>query len=223
MRMRKKKNGSARIEACSEYLLRTPGEITGDMLPAELEIGCGKGRFIVDTAKANPDKKYIAVELMTDALITALELAKAENIPNVKFINANAKDLSSWFGKGSVRTIYLNFSDPWHKSRHAKRRLTYRTFLGIYRDMLTEGGRLCFKTDNRALFDFSLEELKESGWIVEKVTNDLHASEYAEGNIMTEYEKNFSEKGVPINRLEAYPDPGHIPDPDRAAVEADDT
>jgi len=205
MRMRKKKNGEARIEACSQYLIREPGDIPASFLPCELEIGCGKGRFIVETAKANPGKRYIAVELITDALITALELAKAEKIPNVMFINANAKDLAAWFKNGDITVIYLNFSDPWQKSRHAKRRLTYRSFLSIYRELLQDGGKLCFKTDNRDLFDFSLEELKECGWRVEKVTNDLHSSEYNEGNIMTEYEKAFSEKGVPINRLEAYP------------------
>ena len=205
MRMRKKKNGEARIEACSEYLIKEPGDVPESFLPCELEIGCGKGRFIVETAKVNPDKKYIAVELISDALITALELAKAEKVGNVMFINANAKDLALWFKKGDVTTIYLNFSDPWQKARHAKRRLTYRTFLSLYRELLPEDGKICFKTDNRPLFDFSLEEFALCGWRLDKVTFDLHNSEYNEGNIMTEYEKAFSEKGVPINRLEAYP------------------
>ena len=205
MRMRKKKNGEARINACADYLIRTPDdEGFRSMLPAELEIGCGKGRFICETAKLNPDKKYIAVELSTDALITALENASSQEIPNVRFINLNARELCTYFKKGDVKTIYLNFSDPWPKARHAKRRLTYRSFLALYKEFLPEDGRICFKTDNRPLFDFSLEEFKECGWRVEDVTYDLHSSPYNEGNVMTEYEKAFSEKGVPINRLVAY-------------------
>ena len=205
MRMRKKKNGEARINACSEYLIKSlDDEKLSQMLPAELEIGCGKGRFICETAKSNPDKKYIAVELVTDALITALENAAEEEIPNLKFINVNAKELGSYFKKGDIKVIYLNFSDPWPKSRHAKRRLTYRTFLDVYKQILPDDGMICFKTDNRPLFDFTLEEFKECGWRVEDVTFDLHSSKFNEGNIMTEYEKAFSEKGVPINRLVAY-------------------
>ena len=205
MRMRKKKNGEARIAACEEYLIRSADdEKLAGMLPCELEIGCGKGRFICETGKLNPDKKYIAVELMTDALITALELAKSEDVQNVKFINANAKDLALWFKKGDISVIYLNFSDPWPKAKHAKRRLTFRSFLEVYKSILADDGKICFKTDNRALFDFSLEEFRECGWRLDKVTYDLHNSEWNEGNVMTEYEKAFSEKGVPINRLEAY-------------------
>ncbi len=204
MRMRKKKNGAERVNACKNWLISSPEDKSlKEMLPAELEIGCGKGRFICENAKANPDKKYIAVELSTDALITALESAAEQEIPNVKFINTNAVNLPSFFKKGDISTIYLNFSDPWPKSRHAKRRLTYRSFLKIYEQLLDESGKICFKTDNRALFDFSLEEFKECGWTLEDVTYDLHNSPYNEGNIMTEYEKNFSEKGFSINRLVA--------------------
>lgn len=205
MRMRKKKNGEARVNACADYLISSVDDIKlSKCLPAELEIGCGKGRFICETAKANPDKSYIAVELSTDALITALENAQAENIPNVKFINVNARELVNYFKKGEIKVIYLNFSDPWPKARHAKRRLTYRSFLEIYKELLPEDGKVCFKTDNRALFDFSLEEFAQCSWRVEDVTYDLHSSPYNEGNIMTEYEKNFSEKGFTINRLVAY-------------------
>ena len=205
MRMRKKKNGEARINACRDLLIESASdEKLAQMLPAELEIGCGKGRFICETAKLNPGKKYIAAELSTDAIITALELAKAEEIHNVKFLNVNAANLGEYFKKGDVSRIYLNFSDPWPKAKHAKRRLTFRSFLEIYRNILADDGVICFKTDNSTLFDFSLEEFAACGFRVVNVTRDLHSSEFNEGNVMTEYEKAFSEKGVKINRLEAY-------------------
>lgn len=207
MRMRKKKNGEARIKACMEYLITNPLQLEEyrNRFPIELEIGCGKGGFICEMAVQNPDRFFFAVELCTDALITALERAKRDEIPNLRFINLNANNLCEYFHKGDVEVIYLNFSDPWPKSGHKKRRLTYRSFLEIYRSILTEDGKLCFKTDNRPLFDFSLEEFSESGWKLDSVTNDLHRSEFNSTNIMTEYEKNFSEKGIPINRLVAYP------------------
>ena len=207
MRMRKKKNGAARMEACAQWLLTCPEDLNAirEKAPFYLEIGCGKGGFITATAKANPDRFYIAVELVSDALVTALERAKAEEIPNLRFVNLNAKNLGEWFSPGEVAEIYLNFSDPWPKKGHAKRRLTHRDFLAVYRPLLAEGGKICMKTDNVGLFDFSLEEFPEAGWRLEAVTRDLHHSEWAEGNIMTEYEKNFSEQGYPIHRLEAYP------------------
>lgn len=207
MRMRKKKNGEARVAACADYLIQIPEDLSvyRDRFPIELEIGCGKGNFICENALKRPDQLFVAVELSTDALITALERAKREEIPNVRFLNINAARLGEFFQKGDVKVLYLNFSDPWPKSGHAKRRLTYRNFLNLYKELLCDDGKLCFKTDNRGLFDFSVEELTEMGWRIENLTNDLHNSPYNEGNIMTEYEKNFSEKGVPINRLEAYP------------------
>lgn len=195
------------MEACADWLIRTPEELSAlrTKAPFYLEIGCGKGGFITATAKANPDRFYIAVELVADALVTALERAKAEEIPNLRFVNLNAKNLEEWFTPGEIAQIYLNFSDPWPKKGHAKRRLTYRDFLAIYRNLLAEDGKICMKTDNRGLFEFSLEEFGETGWRLEAVTYDLHHSEWAEGNIMTEYEKNFSAQGFPIHRLEAYP------------------
>ena len=207
MRMRKKKNGASRIEACAEWLLKTPEDLNAvrDRAPFYLEIGCGKGGFITATAKANPDRFYIAVELVADALVTALEHAKEEEIPNLRFVNLNAKNLGDWFAPGEIAEIYLNFSDPWPKKGHTKRRLTHREFLEVYKPLLAKGGKICQKTDNVGLFDFSLEEFTQAGWRLEAVTRDLHHSEWAEGNIMTEYEKNFSEQGYPIHRLEAYP------------------
>lgn len=206
MRMRKKKNRESRLAACSDWLIEDPQ--TNDFIknePIELEIGCGKGTFICQTALQNPNKQYFAVELSTDALINALEKAKEYNIPNLHFINVNAERLGDYFKKGDVSVIYLNFSDPWPKAKHAKRRLTYRSFLSLYQSILSENGKICLKTDNRALFDFSIEEFQSCGWRIEKITYDLHNSPYQLGNIMTEYEKNFSEKGFPIHRLEAFP------------------
>ncbi len=207
MRMRKKKNGAARMAACADWLLTSPEDLKAlpSGAPYYLEIGCGKGGFITQMAQANPDRFYIAVELVADALVIALERAKAENIPNLRFANLNANTLGEWFAAGQIAEIYLNFSDPWPKKGHAKRRLTYREFLAVYKPLLAEGGKICMKTDNVGLFDFSLEEFEAAGWRLEAVTRDLHHSAWAEGNIMTEYEKNFSEQGYPIHRLEAYP------------------
>lgn len=211
MRMRKKKNGEARLAACADWQLHSAEELADfrdankEKFPIYLEIGCGKGGFICQMAQRYPERQFIAVELVTDALITALERAKAEEIGNLRFINLNANQLTAWFGEGEVKELYLNFSDPWPKKGHAKRRLTYRTFLDIYKRLLGKDGRLCFKTDNRPLYDFSLEEFEAAGWRMEAVTYDLHHSEWMEGNIMTEYEKNFSEQGYPIHRVVAYP------------------
>ena len=202
MRMRKKKNGEARFDACSEYVIANREELERytDRLPCELEIGCGKGGFIIQMAQLHPDTFFIAVELSTDALITALENTKEIGIPNLRFMNINANLLPEIFKKGEVSRIYLNFSDPWPKARHAKRRLTYRTFLEKYRAMLPDDGVIVFKTDNRGLVDFSLEEFEAVGMPVTELTYDLHNSEYNEGNVVTEYEKNFSAKGFTINR-----------------------
>lgn len=205
MRMRKKKNGVARLDACSDYLVTSHEDLFIKNRPLDLEIGCGKGLFACESSKVDPDRSFVAVELSTDALIIALERAKREEIKNLRFINANASDLTSYFDAGSVDCVYLNFSDPWHKSRHYKRRLTYRSFLEIYGKLLADNGKLCFKTDNRALFDFSVSEFFECGWRIEDLTYDLHNSSFAKDNVVTEYEKNFSEKGFKINRLVAYP------------------
>ena len=201
MRMRKKKNSEARVEACADYMIHNREEVEQycDRFPCSLEIGCGKGGFITELAKRNPDRFFIALEVSTGALITAMESVKTQEIKNIRFINANAVTLCDLFHKGEVDTIYLNFSDPWPKARHAKRRLTYRSFLELYRSILPDDGVLIFKTDNVGLFDFSLEEFAEFGLNIEWMTRDLHNSERAEGNVMTEYEKNFSEKGFTIN------------------------
>ena len=226
MRMRHKKHGEERILACSEFLIPTPEtnefgksidtgapvilprEIFGNDLPVALEIGCGKGGFAIKTAKAHPEVNIIAMERVPDVACIALERAIKErygengsedSLKNLRFLIGNAENLSAWLPPHSIDCIYLNFSDPWPKKGYAKRRLTYRRFLEIYRGLLKENGILRFKTDNVGLFDFSLESFEEFGCTVEWMTRDLHNSDRAEGNVMTEYEKNWSEKGYTIN------------------------
>ena len=207
MRMRKKKHGAERIAACNEILIEQPSQITdpqtyfGVNRPIHLEIGCGKGDFAVGMSAANPDQNWIAMERVADVACLALEKAmraKDSRPDNLRFLIGDARNASDWFMPHSVDCIYLNFSDPWPKKGYAKRRLTYQSFLEQYRNLLKEGGLLRLKTDNEGLFLFSLEQFELCGLTVEWKTNDLHASEKADGNIMTEYERNFSEKGQPI-------------------------
>lgn len=202
MRARKKKHGTERLEAVSEYFINKP--VLDDTKKTYLEIGCGKGKFVIENAERNPDVNYIAVEKVSDVVLLAAEKAKAKELKNVKFIIGDAKTLTEVFDENSIDLIYLNFSDPWPKAGHYKRRLTYKDFLDVYRKILKKDGALFFKTDNAGLFEFSLEQLTLDGWRLENITYDLHNSEFAADNVMTEYEKNFSEKGFNIHRLEAY-------------------
>ena len=214
MRMRKKKNLDVRFAACADVMVFEPKQLRGKWRalfgndnPLHLEIGCGKGAFIRGTAVKEPDVNFIALERCSDVAMIAMEKCKAAEIPNVRFMIGDVAKLAENFTDGSIDRIYLNFSDPWPKAGHAKRRLTYRSFLSEYRRLLKPGGAIFFKTDNRGLFDFSLEEFRECGWRLEDITYDLHNSEYNADNVMTEYEKNFSERGFTINRVEAYADP----------------
>lgn len=208
MRMRRKKNGAARLAACGEYILpdgiKDPSEAFGNTAPVHLEIGCGKGDFVCGTAEAHSDINFIAIERISDVLMLAAEKAKSKGLTNVKLAVMNAAVLNERFAPHSISRIYLNFSDPWPKKGYAKRRLTYRSFLEIYKQILTEDGSLFLKTDDENLFDFSIEELKLSGFEITDMTRDLHSSEYAKDNIMTEYERNFTEMGKKINMLRAY-------------------
>lgn len=206
--MRKKKHGAERIEACSHLLIvpneefrENPVSAFSAERPLRLEIGCGKGSFAVGMSALHPEANFIAMEKISDVACLALEKAEAARNTrndNLRFIIGDAKNLADYFPEHSIECIYLNFSDPWPKSGHAKRRLTYRSFLEIYGTLLCEGGRLELKTDNEGLFDFSLEEFSAMGLTVEWMTRDLHNSEKNEGNVMTEYEKSFSDKGQPI-------------------------
>ena len=208
MRMRKKKNRDARFEKCSALTVAEPAShkgkwhnLFGNENKIYLEIGCGKGDFIVESAKRNPDVNFIAVEKCMDVIIIAMEKVMKEEIGNIVFMNVDAKDLCDIFEENEIDKIYLNFSDPWKKSKQAKRRLTYRTFLAIYKNILKADGQLEFKTDNKPLFDFSLGEFAHFGTFLSQLTFDLHNSKFNENNIQTEYERNFSAQGFKINRV----------------------
>ena len=204
MRLRNVKGSREQI-AANEYTIKDAEQIKGqwkdyfqDGKPIQLEIGMGKGKFLMQLAEKNPQIHYIGIEKYSSVLVRALEKMEENPLENLHFIRMDAENIVNVFEKGEVDQIYLNFSDPWPKDRHAKRRLTSRQFLERYHNILKEEGRVIFKTDNRPLFDFSLEEVKEAGWTLEKSTFDLHHSEYVEGNIMTEYEEKFVAKGKPI-------------------------
>lgn len=173
----------------------------GNSNPIHIEVGMGKGMFIMEMARRNPDINYIGIEKFSSVLVRAIEKQNEEQLKNLLFIRMDAEYIENVFDKGEVGYIYLNFSDPWPKDRHAKRRLTSTRFFERYENILASGGGVTFKTDNRALFDFSVLQVEEAGWIMENITYDLHSSEYAEGNVMTEYEKRFSAMGNPICRL----------------------
>ena len=212
MRMRKKKHGAERIAACAEYLISdvaplsalgsNPTAIFPTARPVHMEIGCGKGSFAVGMAAANPDWNFIAMERVSDVACCALEKAKATAADrpgdNLRFLIGDAMNLGEWVEPHSVSRIYLNFSDPWPKKGYAKRRLTYHGFLELYKQILVEGGELYLKTDNEGLFDFSLEEFEAMGLTILFSSRDFHKTPEAEGNIMTEYEANFSSQGMPI-------------------------
>ncbi len=211
--MRKKKHGAERINACSELIIQNtvinPENVkeifkTDENRPTWLEIGCGKGSFVCQMAERHPDVNFIALERVADVAMLAMEKCKAAERTNIRFIVGDVAKLWDMISDGAIDRIYLNFSDPWPKAGHAKRRLTHRNFLAQYRRILKPDGAVFFKTDNRGLFDFSVDEMREDGWRLQNLTYDLHNSEFAADNIMTEYEINFSQKGFPINRVEAF-------------------
>ena len=208
MRMRKKPNLQPRMEKCAAVQIAEPAALRGkwrESFPGKslwLEIGCGKGRFAIGMAEQHPDVNFIAVEREEGALIMAAERCQQQPLPNLRFVSFDAAELREVFAPGEVDRIYLNFSDPWPKSRHAKRRLTSTEFLSRYEKVLPPQGLVEFKTDNTPLFDFSLEQVKEAGWTLQAFTYDLHHNkELNKENIMTEYEEKFSSKGNPINKL----------------------
>ena len=179
-------------------------EVFGNDHPIHIEVGMGEGQFIIEMAKRNPEINYIGIEKYSSVLVRAVEKLEDFEQNNLRLIRMDAENIEEVFDKDEVDRIYLNFSDPWPKDRHAKRRLTSTRFLERYNNILTPEGRVMFKTDNKDLFDFSLEQVEEAGWILENHTYDLHHSEYNEENVMTEYEEKFSAKGNPICRLVAY-------------------
>lgn len=177
-------------------------KIFGNTAPIHIEIGMGKGRFLLQTAARNPDVNYIGIERYSSVLLRAIErhdTQEFQDLANVRFLCMDAHDLENIFARGEVDRIYLNFSDPWPKDRHAKRRLPSREFLARYDGILKEDGQIEFKTDNEDLFRFALEELEPAGWKAERVSYDLHHDEdMRKDNIMTEYEERFSSMGNPI-------------------------
>lgn len=214
MRLRNIPGAKDAIES-SPYVIHEPkqnkgrwNEIFKNNHPIHIEVGMGKGRFLMDLASQNPDINYIGFEMYDSVLLRALQKIeeRAENgnsLPNVFFVRMDARELPLIFDGGEVDKIYLNFSDPWPKARHAKRRLTSKEFLKRYEGILVQHGKVEFKTDNTELFDFSLEQIEEAkGWELLAHTFDLHHNEEMnKGNIMTEYEVKFSAKGQPINKL----------------------
>ena len=209
MRMRKRQNLQPRMERSAAARIADPKALLGNwrsLMPEAkelcLEIGCGKGRFTIETAKANPDMLLIAVEKVQDCLILAMEAALREKVKNVYFIACDAVELPDIFAPGEVDRIYLNFSDPWPKDKNANKRLTSPMFLARYKKVLKPEGTIGFKTDNRGLFDYSVETAQQEGWEILSITYDLHADESMnEGNIETEYEAKFSAKGNKIGKM----------------------
>ena len=208
MRLRNVKNKD-NIMAMGRYYIDNPMDYKGiwnnvfsNNNPIYIEIGMGKGDFIVENAKNNPDINYVGIEKYSSVLLRAVEKQDELQLPNLRFIRMDAEAICEGFGEGEVDRIYLNFSDPWPKDRHAKRRLTSRQFMARYDIILKPDGQVEFKTDNKDLFDFSLEEIKEADWELPVVTFDLHNdSVLNEGNVMTEYETRFSQMGNPICKL----------------------
>ena len=221
MRMRKKKNGEARLAACAGVLVARPDEPIADSAmhfgrttPIWLEIGAGKGGFALEMSARNPEISYYAMERVSDCVVLGAEgaVARSDRPDNLRFIVGNADDLLTYFAPDSVERIFLNFSDPWSKKGYRKRRLTYRKYLKTYFTLLRDGGALRFKTDNVGLFEFSLEEVAAMGLSPEIVTYDLHNSPYNDGNVQTEYEKNFAAQGMNIHMLEVKKPVGYVPD-----------
>ncbi len=225
MRARKKKNTVPRLERVSDYFVPVIPEPTGEI---RVEVGCGKGKFVTALAKDHPDVTFYALEKIPDVIVMAAEKASREEIGNVKFLLADAKDLTEGTEKtfmgldenrkpilqdvahtalcpvGSVSVLYLNFSDPLPNKKYADRRLTHANFLEKYRTILKPDGHVEFKTDNKPLFDFSVEQFKECGYEIYDYTEDLHHSDIP-NPYHTEYETRFSEMGMPIYSLKAKP------------------
>jgi len=208
MRMRKKKNLLSRLERCADRRIIEPAQLRGkwrELMPQcralHVELGCGKGRFTVETAAQNPDVLFIAVERVLDAMVIAMERAQAAGLTNVYFVGIDAVNLPEFFESGEVDRIYINFCDPWPSKGHAKRRLTHGNFLKLYRQVLKENGQIHFKTDNAPLFAFSVEEIPQFGFTLSEVTDHLH--ENGPCGVMTDYESKFYGEGIPIHRLVA--------------------
>ena len=223
MRMRKKRHFDERMSACGDLLLAKGANgilnmkeaaenyralvdfsaVFGNDNPVELEIGCGKGGFIIELAKQNPSVNYLALEKMSNVILTPMEAVKAAGLTNVRFLNIRAECLPCYIPEGSLEKIYLNFSTPLPKLGYATQRLTHRNFLNVYAKLLKDGGRIVQKTDDRDFFEFSLEEYRATGYALENVTYNLHENGNPAWNVVTEYEAKWVARGLPIHRAEA--------------------
>jgi len=222
MRMRRKRNLEPRLNACSSVIvardhmgkealsaiaerryLLSYEEIFGNNNPVYLELGCGLGAFCIEFARRNPNVNILAVERISNVLVTATERALKEGLPNLRFMNMPVECLEAYIPDESVSRIFLNFSTPLPKSSCARQRLTSPRFLNIYKKLLSRGGEIHQKTDSASFFEYSLEQFSSCGFILKNISLDLHSSKFASENIITEYEKSFSDKGLPIYKLEA--------------------
>jgi len=209
MRVRNRKGATELLEAHPQYVILNPAdakgrwqEIFGNDHPIHVEVGSGKGAFVSGMAKANPEINYIGIDIQKSVLSYALDKVLATAVPNIKLLWVDGSDLTDYFEDGEIDRLYLNFSDPWPKKRHEKRRLTYQSFLATYQQILPENGEIHFKTDNRGLFEYSLVSFSQYGMKLKGVWLDLHASDF-EDNVLTEYEQKFANKGQVIYRVEA--------------------
>ena len=216
MRMRRMRNLEPRMEKCADYRILEPAQRKGnwrrlkpDCTEVWVEVGCGKGGFTVKMAEANPDILLIAVEICKDAMVVAMEKARAMGLTNVFFIDMDAAGIEEVFAPGEIDRLFINFPDPWPRKKNAKRRLTHRGFLDKYCRVVREGGELHFKTDNAPLFAFSVEEFAACGLEVKNLTRDLHKDGIV--GIMTGYEEKFHGLGTPINRCEVVCKPFVLP------------
>lgn len=216
MRARNKKHLEERFEKCRYLTVEDPAAVKGrwhtvfgdESKPVHLEIGCGKGAFVTGMAAAHPEINFIAMECVKNVIVSAMEKTELSGLQNIRFIHGNADELASIFDAGEISRIYLNFSDPWPRKKQFKHRLTYAAYLNLYKIILPPNGSIIQKTDNRDLFDYSVQSFTENGWRIANVSYNLHSDEtppeILRDNIITEYESRFMEAGQPIYRLEAY-------------------
>lgn len=208
MRIRKRQGAEEMVANSPQFVAPDPKKWRGRWKerfandhPIHIEIGMGKGQFITEMAKVHPEINYIGIDLQTTVVSFALDKVKEAELSNVQLLHVDGSDLTEYFADNEIDLIYLNFSDPWPKKKHAKRRLTSHKFLTIDEKILQPGGEIHFKTDNQGMFEYSLASFSQYGMIIKQVWLDLHASDFAD-NIMTEYEEKFSQKGQPIYRVE---------------------
>ena len=221
--MRRKRNFDARMEACGDLLLAKGSngilnmkeaaenfralidfeKTYGNSNPVALEIGCGKGGFVIALAKATPNVNYLALEKMSNVILTPMEDVKKEGVENIRFLNIRAECLPCYIPEGSLDCIYLNFSTPLPKLGYATQRLTHRNFLNVYKKLLKKGGKIIQKTDDRDFFEFSMEEYTACGFALQDVTYNLHENGNPEWNIVTEYEQKWVDRSLPIHRVVA--------------------